>query len=448
LWRACLISSPYIDRGRVQVTPLSAAELREAIEAPAAQAGLKFEQGVVDLLLQDILGEPAGLPLLQFTLLKLWEQRERNRVTRAAYERVGGGRLALARSADAFYQSLIPEEQVTARRILLRMVRPGEGLEITSSRVRRTALLQGGEDPGRVERVLERLVDARLVRLTAGETPDDDQVEVAHEALVRNWPTLVDWLEDEKAAIATRRRLESRAAEWARLGSGEAGLLDEVEWREAERWLQGAEAQYLGYDPALSAFIAASRAATERAAREQEAARQRELEQARALMEAQRTLAEAQARTARRLRRAAIALIVLLIVALLAASYAFIQRNIAQTAQAQAQQDATTARTAEAQAQAAKADADRQRETVDVQRLAFAARSQFEAAPETSLLLAYEAASREVNPITEQTLRDALDRYPATVRALQGHTDFVISAVFSPDGQRILTASDDQTARV
>ncbi len=101
---------PVFERGRVQVTPLSAAELREVIEAPAAQIGLKFEQGVVELLLQDILGEPAGLPLLQFTLLKLWEQRERNRITRAAYDRVGGGRLALARSADAFYQSLIPEE--------------------------------------------------------------------------------------------------------------------------------------------------------------------------------------------------------------------------------------------------------------------------------------------------------------------------------------------------
>jgi hypothetical protein len=186
--------------GRVQVTPLSAAELREAIEEPAALVGLKFEPSVVDLLLQDILGEPAGLPLLQFTLLKLWESRERNRVTRATYDRVGGGRLALARSADAFYHELIPEEQITARRILLRMVRPSEGLEVTSSRVRRDLLIQGGEDPGRVERVMQKLLDARLVRLTEGETREDDQVEVAHEALVRNWPTLVDWIGEEKAA--------------------------------------------------------------------------------------------------------------------------------------------------------------------------------------------------------------------------------------------------------
>lgn len=128
---------------------------------------------------------------------------------------------------------------------------------------------------------------------------------------------------------------------------------------------------------------------------------------------------------------------------------------MAQTAQALAQREATTARTAqanaqasEATAQAAKADADRQRDTVNVQRLAFAARSQFEAATETGLLLAIEAAKREANPITEQTLRDALDRYPAAAHALQGHTDAVVRAGFSPDGQRIVTASADKTARV
>jgi energy-coupling factor transporter ATP-binding protein EcfA2 len=193
------------ETGRVQVTPLSAAELRETIEKPADAVGLKFEAGVVEALLQDILGEPAGLPLLQFTLLKLWDNRERNRVTHATYEQIGGGRLALARSADNFYTGLIPEEQVTTRRILLRMVRPGEGLEITSSRIRRADLYRAGEDPGRVDRVLEKLIKERLVRLTEGEASGDAQLEVAHEALVRNWPTLVKWLEEEKVAPVPRQ---------------------------------------------------------------------------------------------------------------------------------------------------------------------------------------------------------------------------------------------------
>jgi len=389
---------------RVQVTPLSATDLREAIEQPAAAVGLKFEQGVVELLLQDILGEPAGLPLLQFTLLKLWEQRERNRVTRAAYDRVGGGRLALARSADAFYNALIPEEQITARRILLRMVRPGEGLEITSSRIRRDTLAQSGEDPGRVERVLAKLIAARLVRLTPGETEADTQVEVAHEALVRNWPTLVEWLEQEKAAIAVRRRLDARAAEWQRRERGDAGLFDAVELREAERWLQSAEAAYLGYDPALPALVEASRFAIERA---EQATMAQQIELATA-----KAVAEEQARANRRLRLFAVGLGVLLALAIAAAAFAVKQVT-----------------------------------KVDSQRLAFAAEGQIPGESETALLLAYEAVERDDNPTTEQALRDVFDQaiIPTIMR---GHTSGVFSAVFSPDGQRILTASNDGTARL
>ncbi|MEN9934788.1 MAG: hypothetical protein RLZZ387_1367 [Chloroflexota bacterium] len=282
----------WFERTRVQLMPLNASELREAIEKPAELVGLKFEPGVVDALLHDMLGEPAALPLLQFTLLKLWEQRDRNRVTWESYRRVGGGRLALARSADAFYNSLLPEDQVTARRILLRIVRPGEGLEITSNPVRRDVLYQGGEARDRVDRVLEKLVQARLLRLTEGDTLSLAQVELAHEALVRNWPTLVQWLEDERSAVATRRRLEAKAAEWVRLGRGSAGLLDESQLVEAERWLVSAEAAYLGYAPALAELTHASAAAIEEAERQRREAEQRELRQARELAESRWIQAE------------------------------------------------------------------------------------------------------------------------------------------------------------
>ena len=179
---------PLYKAGKIMPSPLTASELRDAIECPAEQVGLKFEAGVIDALLDDILGEPAALPLLQYSLLKLWEARERNRVTLETYKQVGGGRLALARAADDLYNRLSPQEQVSVRRILLRMVRPGEGLEVTSGRVRRADLLSIGEDPDRLSRVLQKLVAARLVRLTSSDTSDDTQVEVAHEALVRNWP--------------------------------------------------------------------------------------------------------------------------------------------------------------------------------------------------------------------------------------------------------------------
>jgi uncharacterized integral membrane protein len=292
------------EHSQVRMTALNAGELRQAVEKPAEMVGLKFEQGVVEALLQDILGEPAALPLLQFTLLKLWENRDHNRVTWETYRRLGGGRLALARSADAFYDGLIPEEQVTAKRILLRMVRPSEGLEVTSNRIRRESIYQAGEARDRVDRVLDKLLKARLVRLTRGESATDDQLEVAHEALVRNWPRLVDWLEDERVAMRQRLRLASAAQHWKETGRDASAL-----WRGA---LLDEAMRYGDLNELEAEFVQASRAAVEEAEREKEAAHERELAQARALAEEQqrraqveRQRAEEQAKSSKNTRRLA-----------------------------------------------------------------------------------------------------------------------------------------------
>jgi hypothetical protein len=202
------------EQSHVRVTALDANELRETIEKPAELVGLKFEDGLVDALLRDVLGEPTALPLLQFTLLKLWDNREHNRVTWEAYRRLGGGRLALEKSADKFYNSLIPEEQLTVKRILLRMVRPSEGLEITSNRISCKNLYRSGEAQDRIDRVLGKLIQEHLLRLTEGDNPDDTQVEIAHEALIRNWPLLIDWLERERVILRQRYRLTDMAEHW------------------------------------------------------------------------------------------------------------------------------------------------------------------------------------------------------------------------------------------
>jgi WD40 repeat protein len=447
---------PHFEAGRIQMTPLSAAELREAIVQPATAVGLTFESGVVEQLLQDILGEPAGLPLLQFTLLKLWEQRDRNRITHAAYEQVGGGRLALARSADSFYSQLIPEEQVTARRILLRMVRPGAGLEITSRRIRREDLHRGGEDPGRVDRVLSKLVAAHLVRLTAGETPGDTQVEVAHEALVRNWPTLVSWLEEEKLAIATRQRFESRAAEWNRLGQG-GGLLDEVELREAERWLASSEAAFLGYDELLPKLVAASKAALELLEQEQAAAHRRELAQVRALAEEQRLRAEGQARAVRGLTLLAAALAIAIAAVIWLAIVAFNQRTIAEAQRTTAVEQSQLAATAAAQAQAERDLANQARaqavaSEAHTQELARAGESlsSVESAPDQALLLALAAVPTDTTsyqPLVLRALYRAFDAAPIQ-RSLGSAGGVVRSAAWRPDGQQLLSGESDGTARI
>jgi WD40 repeat protein len=287
------------EHSQARVTPMSAPELREAIEEPARQAGLKIEPRVVEALISDIIGEPAALPLLQFTLLKLWDQREHNRVSWDTYQRVGGGRLALARSADAFYNELSPEQQRTTRRILLRMVRPAAGLEFTSNRIRRAQLYQGGEAAYRIDEVLDKLVRARLIRLTAGDQPDDTQIEVAHEALVRNWPKLVDWLEEEREALRERQRLTLAAENWKSRGEDRSTLVRGAVLSEALR-LPAADLSRIERD-----FLRASLQARLDEELDQEAARRREIEQARALAEEQRLRAEAERlRAEEQLRRA------------------------------------------------------------------------------------------------------------------------------------------------
>jgi energy-coupling factor transporter ATP-binding protein EcfA2 len=306
----------HFERHIFRVTPLNAAELRASIEAPADLIGLKFEQGLVDTLLHDILGEPAALPLLQFTLLKLWEQRERNYITWDAYRRLGGGRLALANSADAFFDSLIPEQQVTARRILLRLVRAGDGLEITSNRVRLDSLYRAGEAAERVALVLEKLIDARLVRVTQSDVASDTQVEIAHEALVRNWPRLVAWLEEERESIRQRQRLTAAAEQWAALGRAEGALLPGTLLHEAGRFVEatGIELSSLEIE-----FLQASQQAIA-AQHARELARQVELKQA-------QVEARLQAAKARRLRRLAFTLAALLFIPLLMAVVALRQRE-------------------------------------------------------------------------------------------------------------------------
>ena len=259
-------------------------------------------------------------------MLKLWEKRERNRVNWEVYRWLGGGRLVLASSADEFYDNLIPEEQVTCKRILLRLVRPGEGLEVTSNRVRRQSLYGTGEARDRVDRVLDKLIAARLIRQTAGDTPADAQVEVAHEALVRNWPRLVAWLDEERVRLRARLQLTASAEQWARLNQDLAGLLRGALLEEALGFTDLNELE--------TAFVQASQSEAERRVQEREAARQGVLDQARALVEEQRLRAEEKARSFSRLRRLVTALFAIFIVAVLILLYALRLQSTASAAEA------------------------------------------------------------------------------------------------------------------
>ncbi|MEO6811235.1 MAG: hypothetical protein ABI353_19165, partial [Isosphaeraceae bacterium] len=301
---------PIFAKAQLAVTPPNAAELREAIQIPADRIGLKFGDGVVDALIQDLLGESEAFALLQFSLRELWDRRERNRITMDAFRKVGGGRVAIVRAAEGLFTQLDEADQGECKRILLNLSRPeaaspgGNGMAgISGRRIPRRSLAR---PDGRevTDRVLGRLVQAFLIRRIRGAQPDDEQIEMVHDALVRNWPRMIDWLADNRMAMVALRRLDDRAAEWIVLNRT-GGLFDEFELREAERWLASTEAAELGVHGAVHDLVQASREAIAADEASQEAARLRELQQLRDLAEEQTRRARAEAGKARLERKRA-----------------------------------------------------------------------------------------------------------------------------------------------
>jgi len=202
-----------------QVGPMQEHELREAIEQPAFKVGGELEPGLAERLLADATGQAGALPLLQFTLDELWTKRRGRKLTRADYDAMGGISGALEHRANAIYTSLTDEDQETCRRIFLRLVQPGEGVEDTKRRLPLADLIPRN-DPGRAERVsrvIARLTDreTRLVTAEGESSNASGSIEIAHEALIRGWKELGKWIDANRTGMRVRDRLGDDAREWA-----------------------------------------------------------------------------------------------------------------------------------------------------------------------------------------------------------------------------------------
>ncbi|MGY4310295.1 WD40 repeat protein [Bradyrhizobium sp. USDA 4369] len=213
--------------------PMGYDELRAAIERPAALVNLHFAPGIIDDLVKSVLGQDTALPLLQFALQSLWKQRDHNRVTREAYERVGSPLVALERYADGFYSGLSPENQKELQRVLLELVRIDRMMEAYREPRMRSALLESGNP--RTDEVLKMLAREDFLRITP--TADNDAtVEVKHEALLRNWPRYVEWIGGKREGVRQRVALTEAAQRWdARGRSRTTDLLSPWQLHDAQR---------------------------------------------------------------------------------------------------------------------------------------------------------------------------------------------------------------------
>jgi hypothetical protein len=197
------------------VSPMSEDELRRAIERPAQLVGCELEPGLTEILLQDAEHQAGALPLLQDALRELWEKRDGRRLTNTAYRKIGGLEGALEKRANAVLDGFNPTEQEFCRRIFLRLIQPGEGTEDTKRRARIKDLAPATQAGEALERVLKRLVDARLITADwDGQPHEEGTIEVAHEALIRGWKELRKWINADREGLRTRHRLSEAARQW------------------------------------------------------------------------------------------------------------------------------------------------------------------------------------------------------------------------------------------
>ena len=195
-----------VGASHVLVGPMRADEFARAIELPAEAAGLRVEPELTAALVADVLDEPGGLPLLSTALLELWQGRDGHTLRLSGYQQTGGVRGAVARLAEEAFSRLAPDEQTIARGILLRLASADEAGIVTRRRAPLTEF--DANENAKVSRVLSVLVDSRLLTVSEG------TVEVAHEALLREWPRLAVWLEEDVEGRRLRRHLTEAAHEW------------------------------------------------------------------------------------------------------------------------------------------------------------------------------------------------------------------------------------------
>ena len=257
-----------LEEGMYLLGPMSEPELRSAIEGPAGRAGLRLEPGLVDLLVREVEGEPAALPLLSHVLRETWERREGPTLTVAGYQATGGIRQAVAQSAEAQYEAMDAARRAQLRGLMLRLVSAADDGDPVCTRLPRDKVAADVAHSG----LVEQLVNARLIAV------DGDTLQIAHEALVRVWPRLRGWLDDDVDGQRLLRHLAGAADAWDAMGRPDSELyrgtrLSRVdEWRDrATPDLTDTEAAFLDASVALASME--QRAAESTAVRERRSRR-------------------------------------------------------------------------------------------------------------------------------------------------------------------------------
>ena len=394
------------------IGPMTTDELRRAIEEPARRGHWVFEPGLVDLILRDVGDEPGALPLLSHALLETWKRRAGHTLTLKGYADAGGVHGAIAHTAESMYQNLSHAEQTITHNIFLRLTELGEGTEDTRRRTSLAELISHPDDANEVRAVLNLLAEARLITL------GEDTVEVAHEALIREWPTLREWLTQDREGLLLHRQITEAAHEWELLERDAGSVYRGARLAQAREW---AILHPNSLNTGERAFIEASNELEQREQTEREAQRQRELEAAKHLAE---TKSQSEMRLRARNRIISAVGVIALVLAVLAGIFGF-----------QSNQNANVAHADFISSEA-------QRLALEANNLMLNNRD-----PSLIALLAIRSLNLQYTSTGDAMLTN-LTNLEAPPMIFEGYTDVIHGVAISPDGKYLATASQDKTVRL
>ena len=226
--QAIALSDEFSDRlesGVINLGDMTPEQLRGAIEQPAIRARLTFESGLVDRILDHVAAQPGALPLLEYALSELWLRRDGNRLTHAAYDRIGGVPGAITKRAEIQFSQLSEAQRQIALPALAQLVNLSSPGDAGNDTRRSVALREFSADAQAVMRTFAEQ-NARLVVTGRDEVTGDETVQLAHEALIHGWSDLHRWLEKDREFILWRQRVLIAANEWR-----SRGFDDSLLWR-------------------------------------------------------------------------------------------------------------------------------------------------------------------------------------------------------------------------
>lgn len=208
----------FLKAGQLTVLPPTRDELVKMIKRPAQSVGLRWEPGLPEMIALEVADQPGQLPLLQYALTEMVENRLGDLLGKSDYDRVGGVTGALTKRAEAVFTSLDSDHQSLARQILLRLVQVHAAAEDTRRRVRRSELESLKSDRADLDLVLSAFIGERLLLADRDSVTRGPTIEIAHESLIREWPRLAGWVDSERDSLVLSKRLRSARSDWVQAG--------------------------------------------------------------------------------------------------------------------------------------------------------------------------------------------------------------------------------------